>query len=361
MQELLNLWNLSSMSVVAPTARLIRIAWARNRRVWLVNPRSRVRLDLAAKSFQTVDCDLGVSGARDSTPWPALETGDTTQPRLPAMPAYNEKTKIIEHYDFASPYYHALWGEHLHHGYWRTGTETKEEAQLALTTHLAEVAQVPHGAAILDVGCGFGGSSIYLATRHQAAVTGITISPVQAAMAQEASDKANATARFLVVDADNITLRDKFDVVWSIEAISHFTNKPGFFIRAAEMLKPGGTLALIDWFKHEDLSAAQHRTYITPIERGMLVELSTIADYAEMIRTAGLKITHTSDISGQCSRTWDISSDLIKNRALWQLAGNKGVEFIRFLRSFGAMRKGFASGTFVYGMLIAHCPEAPKR
>jgi tocopherol O-methyltransferase len=277
------------------------------------------------------------------------------------MSSFNEKTKIIEHYDFASPYYHALWGEHLHHGYWRTGTETKEEAQLALTIHLAEASQVPRGAAILDVGCGFGGSSIYLATRHQATVTGITVSPVQAAMAQEASDKANATARFLVMDADDITLPDKFDVVWSIEAVSHFTNKTGFFNRAAEMLNPGGTLALIDWFKQEHLSAAQYRTCITPIERGMLVELNTSADYAEMIRAAGLEITHTSDLSEQCSKTWEISANLIKDRALWQLARDQGVEFIRFLRSFAAMRKGFASGAFVYGMLIARCPEVPKR
>ena len=48
------------------------------------------------------------------------------------MPGYNEKPKIIQHYDFASPYYRALWGQHLHHGYWETGAETKEEAQSAL-------------------------------------------------------------------------------------------------------------------------------------------------------------------------------------------------------------------------------------
>jgi tocopherol O-methyltransferase len=277
------------------------------------------------------------------------------------MSSYNEKQKIIEHYDFASPYYHALWGEHLHHGYWRTGAETKEEAQLALTSHLAEAAQVPHGAVILDVGCGFGGSSIYLATHYNATVTGITISPVQAAMARQAADKANATARFLVMDADNITLQDQFDVIWSIEAISHFRNKPGFFVRAAETLKPGGALALIDWFKQEHLPEAQHRAYIKPIERGMLVELKTITDYVEMIRAAGLQINHTSDLSGQCSKTWEISANLIKNRELWQLASRQGVEFIRFLRSFGAMRRGFASGCFVHAMLIARRPGRPKR
>jgi tocopherol O-methyltransferase len=270
------------------------------------------------------------------------------------MPSYNEKQKIIEHYDFASPYYRALWGQHLHHGYWETGAETKEEAQTALTAHLAEAARIPNGAAILDVGCGLGASSIYLANKYQATVTGLTISPVQATMAQQAANDANATAQFLVMDADNMTLRDKFDVVWSIEAISHFTNKTGFFTQAAKMLKPGGTLALIDWFKQTQLPAAQHRAYITPIERGMLVELDTITNYAEMIRAAGLDIRHTGDLSERCSKTWEISANLIKNRALWRLASEQGVEIIRFLRSFNAMRKGFASGCFIYGMLIAH-------
>lgn len=277
------------------------------------------------------------------------------------MPAYNEKTKIIEHYDLASPYYRVLWGEHLHHGYWQTGTETKAEAQLALTTYLAEAAQVPHGATILDVGCGFGGSSIYLAKKHQASVTGITISPVQASMAREAAEKARASAQFIVMDADDITLRDSFDVVWSIEAISHFTDKARFFNRAAEMLKPGGTLAVIDWFKQKGLSTTRQRACIRSIERGMLVELKTMADYDQMIRAAGLEITRTTDLSEQCARTWDISANLIKDRALWQLARTQGVEFIRFLRSFAAMPKGFASGAFVYAMLIARCPEAPKR
>ena len=269
------------------------------------------------------------------------------------MPPHNAKPKVIEHYDRASPYYRALWGEHLHHGYWETGAETKEEAQLALTAHLAEAAQVANGATILDVGCGFGGSSIYLASSRQAAVIGITISPVQAAMAQEAADNANTSAKFLIMDADNITLSEKFDVVWSIEAISHFTNKPMFFGRAAKLLKPGGTLALIDWFKRENLTTTQHREYITPIERGMLVELKTMTDYAEMIRAAGLEVTTASDLSERCARTWEISAKLIRKRALWRLASEQGVEFIRFLRSFSAMRKGFASGSFVYGMLIA--------
>lgn len=269
------------------------------------------------------------------------------------MPTYNDKKKIIEHYNLLSPYYRDLWGEHLHHGYWATGSESKEEAQLALTAHLAETAQIPEGASVLDAGCGFGGSSIYLAGKYQATVTGITISSIQAAIARRSAELAKVAARFLVMDAENITLRDQFDVIWSIEAISHLSNKAGFFSQAARLLRPAGTLALIDWFKRGCLSIMQHRSEIARIERGMLVELKSMTDYSEMIRSSGLDILHTSDLSARCARTWDISLDLIRNRALWGLARRRGGDFVRFLRCFKEMRKAFASGSFVYGMIIA--------
>jgi tocopherol O-methyltransferase len=276
------------------------------------------------------------------------------------MTCYNDKRKIMAHYDVVSPYYRALWGEHLHHGYWQTGAESPAEAQLALTAYLANAAQIPTGAAILDVGCGFGGSSIYLATTYRATVTGITISSVQAAMARQAADHANVAVQFLVMDADYIALRGQFDVVWSIEAIAHFAMKAHFFAQAAALLKPGGTFALLDWFKRPDLTAAQQRAYIAPIERGMLVELHTMTDYTHMIWAAGLDSVYKHDLSARCVKTWDIALSLITPKALWQLARAHGVEFLRFLRSFQAMKKGFASGSLVYGMLVARKPYLRK-
>ncbi|MFY9939565.1 MAG: hypothetical protein WAK33_21965, partial [Silvibacterium sp.] len=53
------------------------------------------------------------------------------------LPRPNDKRKIVEHYDFVSPYYQSLWGEHIHHGYWIRGDESKELAQLQLMEHLA--------------------------------------------------------------------------------------------------------------------------------------------------------------------------------------------------------------------------------
>src|ERR1700730_12295717 len=145
------------------------------------------------------------------------------------MPSPNDKNKIIEHYDIVSPYYRSLWGEHLHHGYWIRGDETKEKAQLQLIEHLAQLANVKPGSDILDIGCGFGGSSLYLAKHYNASVTGITISPVQVEMAIQTAAAGKLDATFLLMDAEAMNFQKQFDVLWSIESISHYQNTQAFF------------------------------------------------------------------------------------------------------------------------------------
>lgn len=272
------------------------------------------------------------------------------------MANYNNKEKIIEHYDLLSPYYYSLWGKHLHHGYWVTGKETKDEAQLALTEHLVKAANIKPNSKILDVGCGFGASSIYLSNKYNAQTTGITISPVQVSMAQEAAKAARANSSFLLMDAETMSFKEPFDVVWSIESISHYKNKEAFFKKAAELLKPNGTVAIIDWFKKEDLPANEYKKYVEPIEKGMLVKLQTMGDYISLLESHGLEVFKSEDISKNTAKTWDIALDVVKNKMFWKLALKNGAEFVSFLRSFSAMKKGFASGKFVYGLIVAKKP-----
>src|SRR3989344_7371174 len=269
------------------------------------------------------------------------------------MTTYNDKEKIVEHYDFVSPYYHSLWGKQLHHGYWITGEETKEDAQLALTEHLAQVANIKPKSRILDVGCGFGASSIYLAKNYNAETTGITISQVQVEMAQGAAKKANAMSNFILMDAEAMKFEKPFDVIWSIESISHYKNKEKFFNKACQLLLPDGTVAVIDWFKKENLSVDKYKKYILPIEKGMLVEIHTMSDYISILKSNGLEIIQSEDISKNTAKTWDISLEIIKDKMFWQLALKNGREFVNFLRSFRAMKAGFSSGNFVYGLIVA--------
>jgi tocopherol O-methyltransferase len=272
------------------------------------------------------------------------------------LPRPNDKRKIIEHYDFVSPYYQSLWGEHIHHGYWIRGDESKELAQLQLMEHLAELANVQTGAAVLDIGCGFGGSSLYLAQKYKASATGITISPVQVEMARKAAVAAQLDARFLLMDAEALDFPLPFDLLWSVESISHYHDHRILFVKAARFLKPGGTFALTDWFKRADLSAAQTRRFIEPIERGMYVELETMDDYESHLLASGLQIVHRQDLSRQCAKSWDLGVDMIRDKSFWALAAKMGKHLVTNLKAFQAMRAGYSSGNFVCGLFVARKP-----
>ncbi len=269
---------------------------------------------------------------------------------------HNDKQKIVEHYDFVSPYYHSLWGEHLHHGYWIRGDESKEVAQLQLTEHLAELANVQAGSAVLDIGCGFGASSLYLAKKYKARATGITISPVQVEMARKAAVAAQLDARFLLMDAEALDFPLQFDLLWSVESISHYHDHRSFFANAARFLKPGGTFALTDWFKRGGLSPAQRRKFIEPIDRGMYVDLESMDDYESYLVASGLQIVHRQDLTRRCAKTWDLGLDMIRDRSFWTLAAKKGKDFVTYLKAFRAIRAAYASGNFVYGLFIVRKP-----
>jgi len=278
---------------------------------------------------------------------------ETSRIARSTMPRPNDKHRIIEHYDVVSPYYRSLWGEHLHHGYWIRGDESKEKAQLQLIEHLVQLANVKRGSDILDIGCGFGASSLYLARNYNAAVTGITISPVQVEMATKAAASEQLEAKFLLMDAEAMHFQKQFDLLWSVESISHYQRREEFFASATKLLKPGGLFALTDWFKKENLTRAETRKFIDPIEKGMLVELQIMDDYEHFLTSNGLQIMHRAILNKHCAKTWDLCLDIISNKAFWQLATKYGAAFVSYLKAFQAMRAGFASGNFVYGLFVA--------
>ena len=280
--------------------------------------------------------------------------------RASTMLRPNDKHRIIEHYDVISPYYRSLWGEHLHHGYWIRGDESKEKAQLQLIEHLAQVAGVRPGSEILDIGCGLGASSLYLAKNYKAAVTGITISEVQVEMATKAAAREQLDAKFLLMDAEAMHFQKQFDLLWSVESISHYQRREEFFASAAKLLKPGGLFAITDWFKKENLTRADTRKFIDPIEKGMMVELQIMDDYEHFLTSNGLQIMHRDILNKNCAKTWDLCLDIISDKAFWALAVKLGAEFVSYLKAFQAMRAGFASGNFVYGLFVACAESSPS-
>jgi tocopherol O-methyltransferase len=275
------------------------------------------------------------------------------------------KGRIREHYDGCSESYVELWGRHVHHGLWRPGSEgiTKERAQEVLIEELYEHAQLPAVAKVLDVGCGVGGTSCWLATRGHN-VTGISLSPKQIEMAKAAMKKDGVNVRFQVMDGEKIHFPGEegtFDAVWISEALSHFPHKNYFFDHAMRMLKPGGKIVIVDWFTADSIGPKLTNGVIADIERGMLLPpMETVTGYSNLLVAAGARPVYMDDISKYSSKTWDISLDLISNSATWALATKMGKDFVDFLHAFKAMQEGFATGAFRFTILIAEKPLAAQ-
>jgi tocopherol O-methyltransferase len=269
---------------------------------------------------------------------------------------HNLTDAVQEHYDLASPYYEKLWGKHLHHGYYQTGRESKEEAADNLIKHLVELVGVRRGARVLDVGCGIGATAVWLTEKLGCEVTGVTISPVQVEMANEAAGRLTKRPTFLVDDANALSVTGEFDIVWAVEVISHLHDRAEFFRRMSRLLVPGGRFCEAAWLKAEGLSGKAEEKYIRPIEEGMLVSLPDLSEYQKHFADNGLRLVHYEDISPKVAKTWDICLDIAKDRTLWRLASEHSKEFVSFLKSFKAMRDGFRSGAFRYGVLVVEKP-----
>ncbi|KIW60223.1 hypothetical protein PV05_00458 [Exophiala xenobiotica] len=305
------------------------------------------------------------------------------------------KGRIRHHYELASDYYYSLWGQHIHHAYFLSPTDTKETGQTNLINLLLEISSLSPNSTVLDVGCGIGGTTRHLARDHGCTVTGITISGRQVQIAKRLTDNessstttptsnnsrspdthTNANAdkftpigtrggrvQYRELDAEKMDSDfppQSFDCVWISEALSHFPDKPLFFRNAARLLRPGGTgkLVIADWFKAEDLDAEAMESDIKPIEDGMLLPpLCTQADYVSLAESAGLKVLHQpKDISKDVAKTWDISWDLISSPSLWAFAISQGRDGLAFLQAFRAMRRGYANGTFRYAVMAFEKP-----
>ena len=158
------------------------------------------------------------------------------------------------------------WGEHIHLGYY-TDAELekgwkKKDFKEAKYDFIEEMLKwsgaLDNGSepkTILDVGCGIGGTSRYLAKRFpNAKVTAVTISEMQVKRATElAKEQGVANVEFKLMDALNMTFEDdQFDLVWGCESGEHMPDKKAYVEEMTRVLAPEGNLAIATWCQREE-------------------------------------------------------------------------------------------------------------
>lgn len=294
--------------------------------------------------------------------------------------------QIQQLYDASSGLWEQVWGEHMHHGYYGADGNLKKErrqAQIDLIEELLGWAGVPSNQAlcepyrILDVGCGIGGSTLYLTEKFgsiaqnnlksdggvdRVTATGITLSPVQANRAIERAKIAGleSNVNFLVADALNMPFPDEsFDLVWSLESGEHMPDKIKFLQECCRVLKPGGTLILATWC-HRPLGETAGE--LTDAERKELAEIYrvyalpyviSLPEYEEIVRSLPFTSIRTADWSKAVAPFWDVVIDsALTPSAIWGLL-TSGWTTIQAALALGLMSRGYESGLIRFGLICA--------
>lgn len=269
--------------------------------------------------------------------------------------------QIQQFYDASSSLWEQIWGEHMHHGYYGAEGKIKKDrrqAQIDLIEELLQWSGVQQAENILDVGCGIGGSSLYLAKKFNAKVTGITLSPVQASRAAERATEAllNTQASFQVADAQNMPFADNsFDLVWSLESGEHMPDKTKFMQECYRVLKPGGKFIMVTWCHRSTENEAltiDEKQHLADIYRVYcLPYVISLPEYAEIARNLPLQNIATADWSKAVAPFWDVVIDSAFNfEALVGLI-RSGWGTIQAALSLGLMSRGYDRGLIKFGLL----------
>ena len=260
---------------------------------------------------------------------------------MSAPPREIDGAEVAAHYDALDLFYREVWGEHIHHGWWARGDETRHEALRALVEMAAEKARVGPGTRVCDIGGGYGATARMLVEKWGAEVTAITISPAQHAFASARGGGA-ANPRHLLGDwLRNDLPDDFFDAALALESSEHMPDKAAFFAQAHRVLRPGGRLVVCAWLSAEAPGARVRRWLLEPICRaGRMPGMGTFADYERLACAAGFAVESAEDGSRQVAHTWP---SIVRTFAAKLLRQPK---FARFLFRAHARNRAFAAAIF---------------
>lgn len=203
--------------------------------------------------------------------------------------ASKSKSNVAHHYDLSDDLYDLFLDKNRQYSsaYFMSEQDTLEQAQNNKMNLIAKKLLLEPNHKVLDIGCGWGGLSLFLNQFSGASVTGVTLSEEQMKVAQENASQ-NDKVEYQLRDYRNVD--EKYDRVVSVGMFEHVGRKQyqSFFNKVYDCLNDDG-VALIHTIGRADGPGETDpwtKKYIFP--GGYAPALSEIAP---VIEKAGLYIT----------------------------------------------------------------------
>ena len=149
-----------------------------------------------------------------------------------------------QHYELPPEFFRLCLGERLKYSccLYPTGTETLDQAEVAALLETCAHADLSDGQTILEMGCGWGSLSLWMARQFpRAAITAVSNSRSQREYVEgEAAKRGLSNLRVITCDMNRFDIGQRFDRVVSVEMFEHMMNWRELLIRVRSWLQPGG-------------------------------------------------------------------------------------------------------------------------
>lgn len=162
-----------------------------------------------------------------------------------------------QHYEVPSGFFRAVLGERLKYSccYWPEWNTTLGEAEDAMLRLTSERAGLEDGMGVLDLGCGWGSLSLWIAEQYpNCQVLAVSNSRTQREFIQtQCRERGFVNVEAITADVAEFDTARRFDRVLSIEMFEHMKNYEQLMARIASWLKPAGML-FVHIFSHREFA-----------------------------------------------------------------------------------------------------------
>ncbi len=159
-----------------------------------------------------------------------------------------------QHYEVPPLFFEYVLGKHMKYssGYWPGGTKNLDESEEAMLKLSFERAQLSDGNSILELGCGWGSFTCYMASKMpNSKITAVSNSRDQKDHILSRCDKQGLkNVEVITADMNDFDTKNNFHRVVSIEMFEHMRNYEKLLSRISSWLYDGGKL-FIHIFAHQ--------------------------------------------------------------------------------------------------------------